>query len=101
MKEPMLVKRWPDVKPQYPCVVQIKMDGVRGCVDNGIMRGRSCLPFPNKQLQEVSAHLPHGLDGEILIFNLDTNEYEHRSLIAGWCQRITDRLPHHISPLIP
>ena len=88
IKELMLKRHYADVKPLYPCLAQIKYDGICGRTHDGDLLSRPGKMFPNKTLQRLCAHLPHGLDGELMIRNTATGDPEHRSVIGGAAQQI-------------
>lgn len=49
----------------FPCIVQIKLDGVRALVKDGVVYSRAMKPIPNKHVQKLFGHL-HGFDGELM-----------------------------------
>lgn len=60
-------------KIRYPCIVQIKYDGIRGVVYNGGIYSRSGKSLPNKHVQSffkaLQEEVPeaYGLDGELIV----------------------------------
>lgn len=53
-------------EPKFPCIVQVKIDGVRALVKDGVVYSRALKPIPNRHIQKLFGHL-HGLDGELLL----------------------------------
>lgn len=63
--KPMRAKDLTKVKPNYPCVAQVKLDGVRAIVKEGVVYSRSLKPIPNLHIQKMFGHL-NGFDGELM-----------------------------------
>lgn len=53
-------------EPKFPCIVQVKIDGVRALVKDGVVYSRALKPIPNRHVQKLFGHL-HGFDGELLL----------------------------------
>ncbi len=52
----------------YPIYASPKHNGVRGCVQNGVLLGRSLKPIPNLHTQTLFSHgLLNGLEGELVV----------------------------------
>jgi DNA ligase-1 len=66
LRKPMLATDADIDKIQFPAIVQPKIDGVRGLIQNGRLLGRSGKPFPNRRLQQMFSHeYFEGIDGEL------------------------------------
>lgn len=64
--KPMLASDADPQRIQYPVLVQPKIDGVRGLVQDGVLVGRSLKPIPNKYTQALfGIELLEGMDGEL------------------------------------
>src|SRR5271157_1787110 len=65
--KPMLASPIEDMsKLKYPLYASIKYDGIRATMQNGQLVSRTLKPIPNKNIQKMFAHLPEGLDGELM-----------------------------------
>lgn len=51
---------------RFPCYAQVKADGVRVVIKDGVVLSRSLKPIRNKHVQSLFGHL-HGLDGELIV----------------------------------
>lgn len=51
---------------RFPCLMSIKLDGVRCTVQNGKLYSRTLKLIPNANVQKAFAGLPDGLDGELI-----------------------------------
>lgn len=56
-------------KLKYPVLCQPKFDGIRALITPEGVMSRSGKLIPNKYIQETLAHLPIGLDGELILAN--------------------------------
>ncbi len=56
---------------KYPLMASLKLDGIRCLRVNGQTLSRSFKPIPNRYVQQMTATLPDGLDGELVTYNLD------------------------------
>lgn len=64
--KPMLATDWDENKVKFPCILQPKIDGVRGLNLFGKMTGRSLKSFGNKHITSFySNSLLLGFDGEL------------------------------------
>lgn len=61
---PMRARKDGNIK--FPCIAQIKIDGVRVLVKDGVVYSRTLTPIPNKHVQKLFGHL-NGFDGELLV----------------------------------
>lgn len=61
-------RKYEEVKDNitYPCITQIKIDGIFGCVKDGIVYSRALKAIPNKYVQKLFGHL-EGFCGELLL----------------------------------
>lgn len=50
----------------YPLLVSPKLDGIRALRYNGKLVSRTLKPIPSEQAQRITAHLPDGIDGELI-----------------------------------
>lgn len=66
--KPMLAADWDEAKVQFPCIVQPKIDGVRGLNMTGRLTGRSLKAHKNKYATEFFSHPALiGFDGEFAV----------------------------------
>ena len=67
--KPMLAGKAPADLSQltYPLIASPKLDGIRCLVRNGVALSRKLIPIPNRYVQSLAKHWPHGLDGELLV----------------------------------
>jgi DNA ligase-1 len=67
VKRPMLAGKVEDVsKLPFPMIASPKLDGIRALTIGGRLMSRSLKPIPNRYIQAQLAHLPEGLDGELM-----------------------------------
>ncbi len=69
--KPMLACDWFEDRLKFPCIVQPKIDGVRGLNRDGVLVGRSLRKHDNLHVTELFS-IPelHGCDGEIYLGNI-------------------------------
>lgn len=69
MFKPMLASNAPaDLsRIRYPVLASPKLDGIRCCIRPEGVLSRSLKPIPNRYIRAVLAHLPHGIDGELMV----------------------------------
>lgn len=68
--KPMLAAPIEDMsKLRYPLYASVKYDGIRATMQGGKLLSRTLKPIPNKNVQEMFAHLPEGFDGELMFGN--------------------------------
>lgn len=66
--KPMLAQTGDPSGLSYPVAVQIKYDGIRCCVVDGVAVSRSLKPIQNKEIQRALGHWEfNGLDGELIV----------------------------------
>lgn len=91
--KPMLASPIEDTKIlKYPVYASIKYDGIRATMQNGKLVSRTLKPIPNENVQKMFAHLPEGIDGELMfgdpadkhVFSLTTSiVMSHSKQAAG------------------
>ncbi len=54
-------------KVSFPILVSPKLDGIRALRMNGQLVSRTLKPIPSPRAQEITAHLPDGVDGELIV----------------------------------
>lgn len=52
---------------QYPLLVSPKLDGIRALRYNGQLVSRTLHTIPSPKAQRITAHLPDGIDGELIV----------------------------------
>jgi len=73
--KPMLASDWDKTKVVFPCIVQPKIDGVRGVNFFGTLTGRSLKKHGNKHVtSQFSRSEFVGLDGELAVANVPPYE---------------------------
>lgn len=92
--KPMLAYTIEDTsKLTYPCLVSVKLDGIRACVIDGVVYSRSMKPIRSKVVQKLFGRSEYnGLDGELLygdwtaknVFNLTTQAVMSTDLKEGF-----------------
>ncbi len=66
--KPMLAAPIEDMsKLKYPLYASIKYDGIRATMQGGKLVSRTLKPIPNENVQKMFAHLPEGIDGELMV----------------------------------
>lgn len=65
--KPMLAAPIEDMSAlKYPLYASIKYDGIRATMQGGKLLSRTLKPIPNENVQKMFAHLPEGMDGELM-----------------------------------
>lgn len=67
---PMLAAKLNKDLLRFPVLVSRKLDGIRAIKREGKLWSRRAKLIPNRFVQEQCAHLPDGLDGELLLSDL-------------------------------
>ena len=82
MKQPMLSGKLDLAKVRYPCWVSPKIDGIRAITKDYGLWTRKLKPIPNVHVQEVLRSLPEGLDGELIVGQLNDPDVYNRTQSA-------------------
>ena len=81
---PMLATDAVESKIKFPCVVQPKIDGVRGLVQDGTLYARSLKKIPNVHVSRCYSHSQlNGLDGELAIMGEETSPTLCRDTVSA------------------
>ena len=83
--KPMLAATIEDITTDvdYPCLVSMKLDGVRATCQNGVMMSRSLKPLPNRELQRIFSFRGFEyMDGEIILGNPNAQMVFNRTTSA-------------------
>lgn len=94
--KPMLAVEADLDKLQYPIYADIKWDGIRAMVVDGVVFSRSMKPIRSKQVQELFGKSEYnGLDGELIVGNPYAKDVFQRTTSSVMSEDKPDRVVFH------